>query len=388
MKSLENQVSYRKEKGADFSSLQQGQLNIKEYVAKFIGLLKFAPHIADNDEAQADQFINGLNPDFFTLVNAGRPNNFVDALNHAKGAEAVSYRKEKGADFSSLQQGQLNIEEYVAKFIGLLKFAPNIADNDEGQADQFKNGLNPDVFTCHICNQTGHLQESAHNMVQEVHKKGAEEFLIYSIDVLKTSPKMEYFPVVSEFADVFPDEIPGFAAAREVDFSIELIPGDGISVDQSKVEAVISWPRHTSVPEIWSFMGLAGYYQRFIKGLSCIANPITQLTQKNAPYIWTESCEASFIELKKSWFVEGQPKLDSVHKMADSGEQQVDKSEYRAVMEEPSPTYSGPLLPIFVYQETQEVSCLNPEITLQWIQFEIMVSHSFKSFLQMIHMIV
>ncbi|KZV29683.1 hypothetical protein F511_08394 [Dorcoceras hygrometricum] len=64
-------VSYRKDKGAEFANLRQGQLNIEEYVAKFTSLLKFAPHVAISDEAQADQFINGLNPDVFTLVNTG-----------------------------------------------------------------------------------------------------------------------------------------------------------------------------------------------------------------------------------------------------------------------------------------------------------------------------
>ncbi|XP_073153138.1 uncharacterized protein [Henckelia pumila] len=76
----------RLDKGAEFASLKQGQMNIEEYVAKFTSLLKFAPHIVANDEAQADQFINVLNPDVFTLVNSGRPNNFSDALDHAKGA--------------------------------------------------------------------------------------------------------------------------------------------------------------------------------------------------------------------------------------------------------------------------------------------------------------
>ncbi|XP_073120548.1 uncharacterized protein [Henckelia pumila] len=87
-KALENQVSYRKDKNAEFANLKQGNLNIEEYVAKFSTLLKFAPHVAENEEAKADQFINGLNPDVFTLVNAGRPNNFADALDKAKGAEA------------------------------------------------------------------------------------------------------------------------------------------------------------------------------------------------------------------------------------------------------------------------------------------------------------
>ncbi|KZV49182.1 hypothetical protein F511_42131 [Dorcoceras hygrometricum] len=88
-------VSYRKDKGAEFSNLRQGQLNIEEYVAKFTSLLKFAPHVAISDEAQADQFINGLNPDVFTLVNTGRPNTFADALNRAKGAEAGLLRQRR-----------------------------------------------------------------------------------------------------------------------------------------------------------------------------------------------------------------------------------------------------------------------------------------------------
>ncbi|KZV24414.1 hypothetical protein F511_23734, partial [Dorcoceras hygrometricum] len=88
-------VLYRKDKGAEFANLRQGQLNIEEYVAKFTSLLKFAPRVAISDEAQAGQFINGLNPDVFTLVNTGRPNIFADALNHAKGAEAGLLRQRR-----------------------------------------------------------------------------------------------------------------------------------------------------------------------------------------------------------------------------------------------------------------------------------------------------
>ncbi|XP_075475649.1 uncharacterized protein LOC142508501 [Primulina tabacum] len=86
-------VSFRKDKGAEFANLRQGQLNIEEYVAKFSTLLKFAPHVAESDEAVADHFINGLNPEIFTLVNTGRPNSFSEALNRAKGAEAGLLRQ-------------------------------------------------------------------------------------------------------------------------------------------------------------------------------------------------------------------------------------------------------------------------------------------------------
>ncbi|XP_073130863.1 uncharacterized protein [Henckelia pumila] len=81
-------VSYRKDNNAEFANLKQGNLSIEDYVTKFDSLLGFAPHISDNEEAKANHFINGLNPEIFTLVNTGRPNNFADAMDHAKGAEA------------------------------------------------------------------------------------------------------------------------------------------------------------------------------------------------------------------------------------------------------------------------------------------------------------
>ncbi|XP_073314711.1 uncharacterized protein [Primulina huaijiensis] len=93
-------VSYRKDKGDEFANLRQVQLNIEEYVAKFSTLLRFAPHVAKSDEAVADKFINGLNPDIFTLVNTGRPNNFADALNRAKGAEA-GLIKQRGLSYAA-----------------------------------------------------------------------------------------------------------------------------------------------------------------------------------------------------------------------------------------------------------------------------------------------
>ncbi|XP_073137266.1 uncharacterized protein [Henckelia pumila] len=86
-------ASYRKDKGAEFSNLRQGSMSIEDYVAKFDSLLRFAPHIADNEEAKADQFINDLNPEIFILVNTGRPDNFSDAMDQAKGAEAGLMRK-------------------------------------------------------------------------------------------------------------------------------------------------------------------------------------------------------------------------------------------------------------------------------------------------------
>nr|XP_025669961.1 uncharacterized protein LOC112769690 [Arachis hypogaea] len=61
----------------------------------------------------------------------------------------------------------------------------------------------------------------------------------------------------------------------------------------------MDWGRPTSVIEIRSFLGLAGYYRRFFKGFSQIALPLTRLTRKDAPFIWTPECKESFQALKQ-----------------------------------------------------------------------------------------
>ena len=73
----------------------------------------------------------------------------------------------------------------------------------------------------------------------------------------------------------------------------------GVSVDPEKVEAVMSWERLKSVFEIRSFLGLAGYYRRFIEDFSYIASPMTRLTWKEVKFDWDDRCEEAFQELKK-----------------------------------------------------------------------------------------
>ena len=86
---------------------------------------------------------------------------------------------------------------------------------------------------------------------------------------------------------------------REVVFLGHVISTEGIVVDPRKVEAVLKWERPTNVTEIQSFLGLAGYYRRFIEGFSTIASPLTKLTSKEVRFVWSEECEASFQELKE-----------------------------------------------------------------------------------------
>ncbi|XP_073152864.1 uncharacterized protein [Henckelia pumila] len=314
---------------------------IEDYVAKFSTLLRFAPLIADNEEAKADQFINGLNPDVFTLVNAGRPNNLADALDKAKGAEAGmkemavvatkeivlglkvnSSRSNEVVSLVLLVQSHMDqakvqglrvgfvvsVEEdirvmlarefleLVISAIGrdiMLECRPAHSRKGESQSvgqpprqparvfalTEDQTQAAPDnviaaekfvelhalpveclssVFA--IASPMGIDKTSASivrscelqfdsNVIEldcivlgmsdfdciigvdaltkyraTLLQTGAEGFLVYALDVLKASLVLADIPPVCEFADIFPDEIPGLPPMREIDFSIELVP--------------------------------------------------------------------------------------------------------------------------------------------------------------------
>ena len=97
----------------------------------------------------------------------------------------------------------------------------------------------------------------------------------------------------------------------EVQFLGHLVNQKGIMVDPAKVEAVMKWEVPKTPTEIRSFLGLAGYYRRFIQDFSKIATPLTQLTKKNVAFNWGDkqqkafeflrqkSCEALVLTLQK-----------------------------------------------------------------------------------------
>ncbi|XP_022867023.1 uncharacterized protein LOC111386780, partial [Olea europaea var. sylvestris] len=87
--------------------------------------------------------------------------------------------------------------------------------------------------------------------------------------------------------------------SNNVHKSDESITAQEIEVDPVKVEAVTNWKTLTNAGEVRSFVGLAGYYRRFIEGFSKIAGPTTQLIRKGVKFQWTDKCEQSFQELKQ-----------------------------------------------------------------------------------------
>ncbi|XP_062176055.1 uncharacterized mitochondrial protein AtMg00860-like [Alnus glutinosa] len=86
---------------------------------------------------------------------------------------------------------------------------------------------------------------------------------------------------------------------EEASFLSHVVNKNELIVDPDKVKVVVEWEQSANVREIRSFLGIAGYYRRFIEGFFALSGPLTALTRKNAQYEWSEECEASFHELKR-----------------------------------------------------------------------------------------
>ncbi|KAL0282101.1 UNVERIFIED_CONTAM: Retrovirus-related Pol polyprotein from transposon [Sesamum radiatum] len=85
---------------------------------------------------------------------------------------------------------------------------------------------------------------------------------------------------------------------NHVVFLGHVISGDGVMPDPSKVKAIIEWTIPKNAVEVRSFLGLAGYYRRFVEGFSINAGPLTKLLRKRVAFQWTKQCQQSFDELK------------------------------------------------------------------------------------------
>ena len=85
----------------------------------------------------------------------------------------------------------------------------------------------------------------------------------------------------------------------KVMFLGHVIFADGVYIDLSKTAAIMNWEPSKNVTEVQSFLGLTGYYQRFVQDFSIIASSLTKLLRKNLKFEWTPECQKSFDILKE-----------------------------------------------------------------------------------------
>jgi hypothetical protein len=83
-----------------------------------------------------------------------------------------------------------------------------------------------------------------------------------------------------------------------VSFLGHVISIEGITVDPGKILDVLDWKPPKSIHQVGSFLGLVGYYRRFILNFSKISKPITKLLKKSTKYVWSKDCDEAFQTLK------------------------------------------------------------------------------------------
>jgi len=85
---------------------------------------------------------------------------------------------------------------------------------------------------------------------------------------------------------------------KEIQCLWHIISEEGVTIDPKKIKAIMGWLAPRNITEVRSFMGLARYYKRLIKGFSKIGLSITSLQRKGMKFVWSTECEANFQQLK------------------------------------------------------------------------------------------
>ncbi|GJU27932.1 putative reverse transcriptase domain-containing protein [Tanacetum coccineum] len=157
-----------------------------------------------------------------------------------------------------------------------------------------------------------HIPINGETLIIRVMEKKSDEKKLEDIPVTAPVARTPYRLAPSEMQELsnqlqeLTDREKLYAKFSKCDFWIHivqflghLIDSQGLHVDPAKIEAVKNWTSPTTPTEVRQFLGLAGYYRRFIEGFSKIAKPLTKLTQKNKNYIWSEEQESAFQLLKQ-----------------------------------------------------------------------------------------
>ncbi|WVZ97277.1 hypothetical protein U9M48_042826 [Paspalum notatum var. saurae] len=285
-------VGLMKMKKKEFLSLKQGSMSVTEYRDKFLQLARYTTTEVAEDRKKQEYFLEGLNDELqYQLMNHTFPSfhQLVDrALFTERKRQDIEERKRKFNSSSSgsntrprYPQGQGSQQQGYPQF-GLYEYT---------------------VMSFGLTNAPAYFM----NLMNKVFMEYLDKFVVVFIDDILIYSKTEeeheeHLRLVLQKLR----EHKLYAKLSKCEFWLDQVPflghivsKGGIMVDPSKISNVMDWKVPEVVKEVRGFLGLAGYYIRFIESFSRIAKPMTSLLEKGVPFIWTKERQAAFDELKK-----------------------------------------------------------------------------------------
>ncbi|GJW14782.1 putative reverse transcriptase domain-containing protein [Tanacetum coccineum] len=310
----------------EFYNLTVKGNNLKTYIRRFQELAILCPTMVPNSEKLMEVFIGGLPKSIEGNVTALKSQTLEEAITITQRLMDQVTRHNSVQGTNDHNRILIEIEEPFTTTtttkitIITIATATMITNNNriEGKkpsglmlSPQLKtvglatgSNLQPVLVTCHAFGEKGHYRQSV--------PKGKQQCPWKSIlaEGQERSPKPEHSHGRTRRSPENNLEIIKMrklhAKFSKCDFWISIvqflghvIDSQGIHVDPAKIEAVKNWASPTTPTEVRQFLGLAGYYRRFIKDFSKIAKSLTELTQKNKKYIWGEDQESAFQLLKQ-----------------------------------------------------------------------------------------
>ncbi|XP_028085332.1 uncharacterized protein LOC114286366 [Camellia sinensis] len=242
---------FRDRKVSEFQELKQGRISVAEYEAKFTELARFASHMVDTDYKKAHKFEGGLDLDIFDRVGVLKLPTYIEVLNRSLMAEAIlaamkqskalttttkwrGKRRHRGVCYRALDAcfrcgktghvvkdcplGSNNANHPTASSAGSTSTAKTNARANTGK-ETLRQGrvfaLVPgDVYNTEVV-------VSARKLL----RKGCRGYLCCVLTVSSDSTSVEAIPSVCDFPDVLPNDLPGDLIDREIEFTIDVVPG-------------------------------------------------------------------------------------------------------------------------------------------------------------------
>ncbi|KAK1681178.1 hypothetical protein QYE76_042026 [Lolium multiflorum] len=285
-------------------------MSVVEYRDRFLTLSRYAPDETDTTEKRKEIFLNGLHDEMQTvLVNIPFADleALVDSAIQMEGKlhQANENRKRRMMHQSGptipqarrpppQQQQQQLLCPPQQQLQPRSERAPNNNPNNTNTAPRTGSNAIPvtpkdkATITCYECGIVGHYSNEC--------PKGLAKI------AANTSAAQQHSRVSTgkKFTPNNPNNRNGrlfHMSAEEAQEAPDVVLG-GIAVDPAKIKTVEEWKAPTTQTEVRAFLGLAGYYRRFVEGFSSIARPMTQLLKKDKKFEWTDKCEESFQQLK------------------------------------------------------------------------------------------